>query len=438
MAAAGGLMRAPAPPAIVFRGPKVADETQRCLLGDEACDEGRRCEPRYTRSCLDTPILPWRHTFARIRCCFACCTRYWMAVNRLSGNEEHWSQLRGRVSWTEETDDWSRNNLLPHAGGESMLGHMSFALLAEGNVFDFRRVNRLKFVLHAQSRRLFVMHSNSVNGTMAMLEWLNSSAGQARLAAATAASIISRDDADMPSGAMLSQWEGLRRRWEGTRGMRMRWFVQNVAGATGAADGISPLPIGVREPLSLAAFLAQANGIEARVEQRDRLLMCCCMQNATATRQTALRALLRNGFACDESDLPRGRERQVLNQSGAPSSWRYYAGLGHAQFVASPEGYGRDCYRTWEALVLGAVPVLLSRNASPLDRLKFEGLPVVWVDSWEQVTRPFLESRWAALQRCDSGARTLPAGSALDMRRAYFPHWLGEIRHHASHHHSSR
>ena len=56
------------------------------------------------------------------------------------------------------------------------------------------------------------------------------------------------------------------------------------------------------------------------------------------------------------------------------------------KFVASPFGGGLDCHRTWEALALHCVPIL---HSSPLDKM-FEGLPVLLVNSWTEVTPELL------------------------------------------------
>jgi len=50
-------------------------------------------------------------------------------------------------------------------------------------------------------------------------------------------------------------------------------------------------------------------------------------------------------------------------------------------FVLSPEGAGMDCHRTWEALLLGCVPIV-KRNA--LTKL-FAQLPVLVVEDWNEV-----------------------------------------------------
>jgi hypothetical protein len=57
-------------------------------------------------------------------------------------------------------------------------------------------------------------------------------------------------------------------------------------------------------------------------------------------------------------------------------------------FVLSPPGEGLDCHRTWEALCLGCIPIMIS---TPLDDM-FEGLPVLIVKSWSHVTKELLDN----------------------------------------------
>ena len=61
-------------------------------------------------------------------------------------------------------------------------------------------------------------------------------------------------------------------------------------------------------------------------------------------------------------------------------------------FDISPPGHGIDCFRTWEALALGMIPIVL-RSGTPLDELLRE-LPVVLVASFSEVTLPQLRV-WA-------------------------------------------
>lgn len=85
-----------------------------------------------------------------------------------------------------------------------------------------------------------------------------------------------------------------------------------------------------------------------------------------------------------------------------------------AKFVPSPAGLGPDCYRTWEALYLGAVPVLLRGTIA--DSITDE-LPVWLVDDWEELlcaSNEELDRRFIAI-------------SAISRQKAMFPYWQSQI-----------
>ncbi|NBO25041.1 MAG: hypothetical protein EBU93_07420 [Chlamydiae bacterium] len=60
---------------------------------------------------------------------------------------------------------------------------------------------------------------------------------------------------------------------------------------------------------------------------------------------------------------------------------------GQYAFSISPHGNGLDCHRTWEDLILGCIVIV---KTSPLDFL-YEGLPVVIVKDWSEITEQNLE-----------------------------------------------
>ena len=55
-------------------------------------------------------------------------------------------------------------------------------------------------------------------------------------------------------------------------------------------------------------------------------------------------------------------------------------------FVVSPFGNGYDCHRTWEALILGCIPIV---KTSGLDSL-YDDLPVLIVQDWTDITETLL------------------------------------------------
>lgn len=55
-------------------------------------------------------------------------------------------------------------------------------------------------------------------------------------------------------------------------------------------------------------------------------------------------------------------------------------------FVLSPYGNGMDCHRTWEALILGSIPIIKSKEFVKM----FEDLPVLIVKDWKEITQKLL------------------------------------------------
>jgi hypothetical protein len=58
------------------------------------------------------------------------------------------------------------------------------------------------------------------------------------------------------------------------------------------------------------------------------------------------------------------------------------------KYVISPHGNGLDCHRTWEALVLGCIPIVKTSVLDPM----YQGLPVLIVQKWSDVNKELLES----------------------------------------------
>ena len=82
-------------------------------------------------------------------------------------------------------------------------------------------------------------------------------------------------------------------------------------------------------------------------------------------------------------------------------------------FVASPHGKGLDCHRTYEALVLGCIPIVRS---SSLDHM-YDGLPVLIVDRWGDVT----------LQRLTEFIAEMSDG-AYDLAKLTRSYWWGVVK----------
>jgi hypothetical protein len=58
------------------------------------------------------------------------------------------------------------------------------------------------------------------------------------------------------------------------------------------------------------------------------------------------------------------------------------------KYVISPLGNGLDCHRTWEAIILGCIPIVKKSGLDPM----YEGLPVLIVNDWADVTQDLLDN----------------------------------------------
>lgn len=82
-------------------------------------------------------------------------------------------------------------------------------------------------------------------------------------------------------------------------------------------------------------------------------------------------------------------------------------------FVLSPKGGGYDCHRTWEALCLGCIPIVKTSGLDPL----FEGLPVLIVKDWSEVSRDLLVQTLVSF-----------ATRALQMEKLHLSYWTSLFR----------
>ena len=90
----------------------------------------------------------------------------------------------------------------------------------------------------------------------------------------------------------------------------------------------------------------------------------------------------------------------------------YMSHLSSARFVISPKGFNIDCFRTWEALYAGSIPVVESRGINDV----YEGLPVIIVDDLSTVTKEFLDAEFEKLK-----------GKTFHLERLHAQYWLDKI-----------
>jgi len=84
------------------------------------------------------------------------------------------------------------------------------------------------------------------------------------------------------------------------------------------------------------------------------------------------------------------------------------------QFVLSPHGAGLDCHRTWEALILGCIPIVKAAKLNDL----FVDLPVIVVQDWKQITPAFLAENLQLLNN-----------KAINTEKLFMSYWRIKLKH---------
>lgn len=137
-------------------------------------------------------------------------------------------------------------------------------------------------------------------------------------------------------------------------------------------------------------------------KKRDRLIYVSMTEGSSdnanyapwrGSRREAAQALREHFPDSPEADVYMDRQPMISNLKGCdghPELEKYLIQLQHYKFVLSPAGNGPDAHRTWEALMMGCIPVVLT---GPFDEL-YAGLPVLILDSWDELTPQVLEQAY--------------------------------------------
>lgn len=70
----------------------------------------------------------------------------------------------------------------------------------------------------------------------------------------------------------------------------------------------------------------------------------------------------------------------------------YWAQLLQDKFTCSPRGHGVDCHRNYEALICKCIPLITGADESMW--LKYQGLPVLFMQDYTELTAEWLETRY--------------------------------------------
>jgi hypothetical protein len=165
-----------------------------------------------------------------------------------------------------------------------------------------------------------------------------------------------------------------------------RWFGEN---ADRHGSRIIPIPLGVERPEG-RGYSADMKHIAALLStpkvERNLAFMCHSCSTNPAERNPCSLALY---------DKP-----WVMNKPYGTPFVEYLENVRAHRCMICPPGNGPDTHRVWEALYLGTIPVVKrSRMMEEFSR----NVPMVLVDSWEDLDEVSLESGIAMVDGLDWG-----------------------------------
>jgi len=180
-----------------------------------------------------------------------------------------------------------------------------------------------------------------------------------------------------------------------------RLFSQN---ALVRDERVVPLPIGLENRrLHYNGVTRDFDALRRRrIEKRPRILSAFTVGTNAAVRSRALEELSAGPF---HDRVERMNSRAYRNVAA------------DYMFIASPPGNGVDCHRTWEAMYLRSVPIVL--RSSLTERFAELGLPLLLVDSYAEVSRLDEEALRSAYEKL---------APAFASETLWFGYWERTIR----------
>jgi len=173
------------------------------------------------------------------------------------------------------------------------------------------------------------------------------------------------------------------------------WFAQN---ANLVHPKLIPIPIGVENRYCAGKKLQIINNLKNKKKNKFHwLYMNFNVGTFPVERSYIYQLFLSKPFCKTANQIP-------ANQ--------FYQDIKNSRFILCPRGNGLDCHRTWEALYLGSFPVVRKSAMQSL----YEGLPVVVVNNWEEVTEEFLQQKYEEL-----------SSKAFNMEKITMQYWYDYI-----------
>ena len=152
----------------------------------------------------------------------------------------------------------------------------------------------------------------------------------------------------------------------------IRWFAQNVSPGYSDHEKMEAVPLGLENPRQrgygpdIEPYLRAAPPAYSVLQQHDH------RPNFLFVAMNPLTNPLRKQVLVNFKGIMDGPNRNGLSRS------EYLESMINSKFTLSPPGRGEDCHRTWEAILLGCIPIVRPSGIGNL----FLNAPVFVLENW--------------------------------------------------------
>lgn len=177
------------------------------------------------------------------------------------------------------------------------------------------------------------------------------------------------------------------------------WFGKNVEGSTHSK--LHPIPIGLATrtlPHGDINVFYKVQGMLAKITRKHLLYMNILVGTYSQERGPLYSMFVNQPFC------------KVCQPTKAP--YDFLIDLAESLCVLCPRGNGVETHRTWEALYMGAIPIVRTSDADSM----YDGLPVIIVEEWSEVTEEFLRAKYQEISTKN-----------YQLERMYAPYWIDKI-----------
>jgi hypothetical protein len=179
------------------------------------------------------------------------------------------------------------------------------------------------------------------------------------------------------------------------------WFTQNIDRSSNSK--LHPIPIGLA---NRKWGWGRIELYDERIpEARSRIRSQWVYANFSVGTNRQVRQPVWDYYSLNSLD---GRVKMIPFRDHL----EYMEEMPNFRFVLCPPGNGLDTHRVWEALLLGSFPIVIHSSLNPL----YEDLPVLILNSWQDLTVELLEKSYADFQ-----------SKSWNYEKLYFPYWHKKV-----------